>query len=179
MQPRRRTKTTPMFSPQEGLQGARTAARRQSAARHIQNAVQAAGNVLLCDSAAQFDAPRPPPRLPGRHADAPPPRFTAERAVSARLKLRTLPPVPPSNSRKAPLASINLIAHERPDENVGSMATPFYARVSAYAAGVLRTCNSLIAATMRLNAPILRFKRHFTPRAIFYPAKMKRVRKAI
>ena len=93
------------------------------------------------------------------------PWFTVGRAVSARLKLRTLPPVHPSNVRKAPLASIDLITNERPDENVVSMAVAFCARVSAYAAGVLRTCSGVVAATMRLSAPILRFKRHFTPRA--------------
>ena len=65
-------------------------------------------------------------------------------------------------SVKAQLASINLIANERPDENVVSMAVAFFARVTAYAAGVLRTCSGVVAATMRLIAPILRFKRHFT-----------------
>lgn len=62
----------------------------------------------------------------------PSPWFAVVRAVYARLKLRTLPPVHPSNVRKAQLASIDLIANERPDENIVSMAVAFHTRVSAY-----------------------------------------------
>lgn len=53
------------------------------------------------------------------------------------------------------------------------MAVALYERVSAYVAGVLRTCSGLVAATMRLSTSILRFKRHFTPMASILSCEIK------